>query len=608
LTVRRRVLLVLGALAATFVLPAAAWAKYRGTDVLGGLGPHAGWGAGPLMNRYPLSAYHLDYYVNTGLAPTNGQEFMQLMASVIFRGIVWLDAFVIQLVAWAFGLDLFHAVLAPLSNSMRRLYESIGQFWLVAAVAVMATWAVIQGLVRRRYSEVLTAVAVSAGFLVIAWVMIYSPETTLGRAADVTHATSLGVLQTVQPGAKDPRAALTDSLFREMVVKPHAAAEFGGLDHCSDASHPDADGFPDFTVSAPYPPGTICRNVLHTDAHGYGGYEPRFLAADDSTRDLMYQAMRDGTIDSAVGLRSKPCVLSKTHSCPNPIAGFRVDKADAGAADAMQAGGASDRFLMVLLIAFASIMIDRVLALLAAGIILAGLFALGLFSLAGVMVLFGLIPGRGHAAFKAWLGAGAVTLFIGVAYAVALAALVTIMSALTPETGTLGWGAVFGLQGALCWAAFRYRHKMAHWLSAKSHHEGTRKAVRRIEHPVQSVGAAYTAAKVVTRKSSRRTGTVTSTAKRRFDEHVRRRNPLPKSNGDASHDGQRRRAPDGRFESAADEAVRMRATSAAKKNGKPPVSAVEGWPGQSAPTPRKPVGSVAAGKQPSRKRRRRLPS
>ena len=50
----------------------AASARYLGTDVLGDLAPASQLGGGALIDRYPLSAYSLDYHVDVGVTDMDG--------------------------------------------------------------------------------------------------------------------------------------------------------------------------------------------------------------------------------------------------------------------------------------------------------------------------------------------------------------------------------------------------------------------------------------------------------------------------------------------------------------------------------------------------------
>jgi hypothetical protein len=70
--VRRRLALVIGgALALVLLAWPAAIAEYRGSDLLGNIAPVSQAGGG-LVDRYPLSAYALDYHVDAGITDLDG--------------------------------------------------------------------------------------------------------------------------------------------------------------------------------------------------------------------------------------------------------------------------------------------------------------------------------------------------------------------------------------------------------------------------------------------------------------------------------------------------------------------------------------------------------
>ena len=50
----------------------AASAEYRGSDLLGNIAPESQAGGG-LVDRYPLSAYALDYHVDVGITDPDGR-------------------------------------------------------------------------------------------------------------------------------------------------------------------------------------------------------------------------------------------------------------------------------------------------------------------------------------------------------------------------------------------------------------------------------------------------------------------------------------------------------------------------------------------------------
>src|SRR3954452_12359407 len=134
---RRRVpTLALVALGLVLVAGLAAVAKNRGTDVLGNISPESLLGGGgSLVDRYPLSAYSLDYHVDVGITNPSGitPSIAQWAAAQLWSLTSFLVRTVIDLFTWAFSLDLLggapgraaHGALAPVPNATSSLYENV---------------------------------------------------------------------------------------------------------------------------------------------------------------------------------------------------------------------------------------------------------------------------------------------------------------------------------------------------------------------------------------------------------------------------------------------------------------------------------------------------
>jgi hypothetical protein len=151
---RRRLRLLAWATLA-FVLAAwpAADAKYRGTDVLGNISPESLLGADSLANRYPLSAYSLDYHTDVGITDLDGvpPTIAHWAAAQLWSFTSFLVKTVIDLFSWAFSLDLLggdparadDGALGPVSAAISSLYENvIGEAWMVAAIILAGIWGI----------------------------------------------------------------------------------------------------------------------------------------------------------------------------------------------------------------------------------------------------------------------------------------------------------------------------------------------------------------------------------------------------------------------------------------------------------------------------------
>src|SRR4051812_186860 len=241
--------------------PAVALAKDRGTDLLANVSP-ASQVAGGLVDRYPLSAYGLDYHVDVGVFDPGGVAPMiaQWAASQLWSVTSLLVKTVIDLFTWAFSLDLLggtDGALEPIAQAITGLYENvIGQAWMVAAILVAGIWGIWKALVQRRYTETAGALAVSVGFVVVALFFVYQPQQTVGQASRWTNTLSLAFLSGANRGSLDDPAQakhqVADHLFETLVYRPWAVLEFGGLSHCVDTGKTDKDGFP--TPVSPHDP------------------------------------------------------------------------------------------------------------------------------------------------------------------------------------------------------------------------------------------------------------------------------------------------------------------------------------------------------------------
>src|SRR3954467_11618530 len=244
-------------LALAFCFVCLAWpnalGEYRGSDLLGNIGPETQV-AGGLADRYPLSAFSLDYHVDVGVTEPEGIPPMiaQWAAAQLWSATSLLVKCTIDLFTWAFSLDLLNGgdgALAPIGDAITSLYENvIGQAWMVAAILVAGIWAIWKALVQRRYTETAGALALSVGFIVIALFFVYQPQRTVGQASQWTNQIAVALLSGTNSGSlDDPERAkhqVADHLFETLVVQPWAVLEFGGLSHCVDTDRLDDDGFP----------------------------------------------------------------------------------------------------------------------------------------------------------------------------------------------------------------------------------------------------------------------------------------------------------------------------------------------------------------------------
>jgi hypothetical protein len=447
----------------------AAGGEYRGSDLLGNVAPESQAGGG-LVDRYPLSAYALDYHVDVGVTEPEGVPPMiaQWAASQLWSATSFLVKSVIDLFTWAFSLDLLggaEGALAPISEAITNLYENvIGEAWMVAAILVAGIWGIWKALMQRRYTETAGALAVSVLFVVIALFFVYQPERTVGEASRWTNTLSLAFLSGANRGSlDDPERAkhqVADHLFETLVYKPWVVLEFGGLRHCVDTDRLDGDGFPR-PVGPHDPARDVCRDHVVLGRDGHGGYAPRYLrhAPGSEERKAEYDALRTG----------------EAPAFDPQFAGYAVDKADAPAVDIQQAGGAFQRLTFAVVVFLGALGAVVLLGTLSLAVILAQVVALVLLGFAPVALVIGIFPRAGHDFFRAWLTKLATAVFIKALYSLVIALVVAVSAALSAATGSLGFLFAFGLQTLFFWALFVYRKQITARLVAATtggaHHD-----------------------------------------------------------------------------------------------------------------------------------------
>jgi hypothetical protein len=458
---RRRIVLLASW---TIGLVALAWpaasARYLGSDVIGNVSPESQVGGG-LVDKYPLSAYALDYHVDVGLTDPGGVAPMiaHWAAAQLWSMTSFLVKVVIDLFTWAFSLDLLggdpntgaDGALGPVSDAIASVYENvIGEAWMVVAILVAGIWGIWKALVQRRYTETAGALGISVLFVLVALFFVYQPERTVGEASRWTNTMSLAFLSGANRGSlDDPQQAkrhVADHLFESLVYRPWVVLQFGGLRHCVDTGQVDEHGYPR-PVGPHDPARDVCRDHLEPGRDGHGGYAPRFLRqpAGSDERDAEYDVLRKGELPED----------------DRQFAGYRVDKADSPAVDIQQAGGAFQRLTVAVVLFLGTLGAVALLGFLSLAVILAQIVALVLLGFAPVALVIGIFPGAGHAFFRGWLAKLATAVFIKALYSLVIAIVVAVSAALASATDSLGFLLAFGLQAVFFWAIFLYRKQIS---------------------------------------------------------------------------------------------------------------------------------------------------
>jgi hypothetical protein len=473
--VKRRLALLLGlALGLTALAWPAARGQYQGSDLVGNISPESQL-TGGLADRYPLSAYSLDYHVEPGGNELDSAPPMiaQWAAAQLWSVTSFLVKAIIDLFSWAFSLDLLggdpgrtgDGALAPVGESIASIYQNvIGEAWMVAAIVLAGLWGIWKALVQRRYTETAGALGVSVLFVLIALFLVNQPERTVGPASEWTNTLSLAFLSGANRGSlDDPEQAkreAADHLFETLVYRPWVVLEFGGLRHCVDTDRLDSEGYPR-PVGPHDPARDVCRDHLRPSHDGHGGYAPRFLRqpAGSDERRAEYEALSTGQ------------ALAEGRQ----FDGYRVDKADSPAVDVQQPDGAYQRLTLAVIVFLGALGAVALLGFLALAVILAQVVALVLLGFAPVALVIGIFPGAGHEFFRRWLIKLATAIFIKALYSLVIAIVVAVSAALATATASLGFLFAFGLQTTFFWAIFLYRKEITARLVAATtgaaHHE-----------------------------------------------------------------------------------------------------------------------------------------
>lgn len=480
---------------------------------------------GGLIAKYPLSAYSLDFHIDTGIDHLSGapEGVKQSLLAEIWAEAVWLAAMTIGFLVWAFNLDLLNGpagALQPVADAGRLLYTNlIGPGLMILGFAIGGVWAAWQAM-HRRSEKMAAGLGMSMVCSVVGLIVVFAGASLLGWASQVTNTIKLGAMSAMVRGSLDDpaqvRRQVANYLFEHSVARPWVIANFGGEKVCVDLARRDADGFPR-PVGQHDPTHDFCRSVTQAGADGHGGYAERFLAqpAGSDARTLEYEALKDGQVPTCAagnpanqpapatsgpggGPGGNPRIPPSNVTPPvvtlacdaKQFAGYQVDKADAGAVDIQQEAMTNWRFALVCLFAFGIVRMAMLIGALAVGVLLAGVGSLLLLAFAPVALFLGTIPaGRTQAAFVGWGTWLIGLLFVGPVFAVILTVVFVTNAALTDAADTMGALWSFGLQTMFYWIVFRQRHAISNMVlkRVEPHVKGSmRRYVHAVRHPVSS--------------------------------------------------------------------------------------------------------------------------
>jgi type IV secretory pathway VirB2 component (pilin) len=195
--------------------------------------------SGALAHPYPIGNYGLDVHINTGVTriESNLMLALQTLAALCWLGLLYLMQGVLLLLEWAFSLDLLGSALADVRRALLGLHQSVlGQPWFSLAIAVAGLWGIWRGFVQRRTIETVAGLAATVALMLVALVLIQSPDQTVGEASRMANEASLGLLagastSSVAGGERAFGNAAT-RVFDSLVLRPWCALEFGDVRFC----------------------------------------------------------------------------------------------------------------------------------------------------------------------------------------------------------------------------------------------------------------------------------------------------------------------------------------------------------------------------------------
>jgi hypothetical protein len=479
---RRRPFVLLASLLALAVgLVLIAFPPAGANDVYANIGPAPQVPTGGIFGRYPMSSYQLDqYFPGIKVSVFSGVDVSGVppLIAYFIAQLIWLvTAFVanavITVFSFCFSLDLLNGngstgsgALTPVSQAVHNIYaNTFGTPWLIAAFSLVALWAMWKALVQRRYSETAGALAVSLLYCVIGLGIVIQPQATIAPASNYANSMSTALLSLTTQGNLSSEAqakqAAGDQLFSLLVLQPWTVLEFGGIEHCVTTTGKNATSVPvrplssnpsqETALAGQLESGTELHVASKTCINNLNKYAPHFLAYpfQSKERNSEYEALEHGndgdlpSSDPAKGNKSYP-----------------LGPADEPAAEAAGKGGQYPRVLLSIVIAVGELGALLLLGALAIGVIIAAVLLLLHLAFAPVALVIGIIPGRGHAFFRAWVSRLAGYLLTKVIYSLILAVVLAVCQALADATSNLGWLLAFLLQAAFMWAVLFNRRRL----------------------------------------------------------------------------------------------------------------------------------------------------
>jgi hypothetical protein len=436
--------------------------------------------SGSVAEPYPLSSYELDYLdPPTGLSQLSPGDWFGTVLGVIVSTIwdVWLYVIrgVLDLLDWAFSLDLIDSAMSSVKNGLDTMHNDVfGSPWMLAALAILGLWGIWNGLVRRKTIETIGGLAVTVVLMIGALVLIAQPDQTVGQFSRYMNQASLAALNAgtrASVDVQDPAkgfASTESGTFTALVLRPWCALEFGDVSYCTEP-RPGGMTIADIWLSFPaMGPGRQSLYNLATTGSitQYGGFW------GSAAKDLgLVSTPQVTTIAQACGSggdagQCKALKAAQALTCwgqQHASASCALTNGQSGEVQMQSGGSALARIALLGMISLG--LLGAVLVLLYLGIkLLFAAIKVLLLTLAAPVMLF--VPAfgeAGRATFLSWGQRLVGALVSKLVYAVMLALVLLIASII--NSLSLGWFSVWMLNIVFWWGIFMERRTFTEFLS-----------------------------------------------------------------------------------------------------------------------------------------------
>jgi hypothetical protein len=447
-------------------------------------------------SQYPAANYGFDIFIDAGIdAPTGtfAKGFVMILNG-LWLGLIFVLKLVLELLGLAFGLNPFAEgqSMRQVVAALDRIYRTITDPWLSAAIVAGGIWFAYKGLLRREFAASIGGTLAGIAMLIVGLWVVHQPAASVGRLAGLADQVAVTAISAPQSGRlSNPMGTYAESMSRtwsRLVEVP-----FAGLD------------FSDVRWALSRPPAEAVKRADEKFCDDVGALtllaQVASLGNEEATAVCQTLARRRygqprRVID--LYLRSSPGSPARQELWNY----FSKDEADAyGAKVAAQGGdGVLTRLSMLALFALGLLGAVLLLAWLAIRLFTQAAIAFVLLLAAPFAVFFPMLGESGRQAFKTW----GLTLIGATVAKVVYAAFLSVVLLGMAIFGSLGDATGFLLACAFAWAVFLKRVTLVAWMSVGDTEGG------RAISPVAQI-AAYAMGRRLTKGVS---GTIRGTGQR----------------------------------------------------------------------------------------------